>query len=415
MKRIIPFIAISSLVCLFACESTDDPGNKKLPEAKPIELRLGAKVDTDNSFAIDLFKTTYSASDEVNVFVSPLNVSMALNMTLNGAAGQTSEEMREALRASAYSTEQINEYSKSLREALMEVDPSTVLTIANSIWYRENFSVKNDFIKVNRNNYNAEIKPLDFSLPDAVKQINNWCAVQTNDKIKEILEEIPGDAMMYLINAVYFKGIWVSQFDKKDTKTEDFYPAEGSSIKVDMMRQEADFNYRSDENAGYLELPYGNNAFSMVLMLPHEGKTTGDILQYLSSDYWNDIMASMYGTKVNLRLPRFKTECQYKMQEKILPALGMNIPFTGMADFRGISETPLYISEVIHKTFVEVSEEGTEAAAVTSVGMILTSVEPAERQPIDYIVNKPFIFAIRENSTGIILFIGKIGKVSTGK
>jgi serpin B len=422
MERNIQLTALSFLVFLCACgsgDSSDNPsGYEELPEAEPIELRLGAKVDTDNSFAIDLFKATYASSVKPNVFVSPLSVSMALNMTLNGAAGETAEEMRTALRATDYSTGQINEYSKTLMEALPKVDPSTSLTIANSIWYREGYPVKDDFLQVNRDYYNAEIKSLDFTSPDALRQINQWCAVQTNDKIKEILENIHSEAMMYLINAVYFKGIWVSKFDKEATRTEDFYPATGSPLKVDMMRQEADFNYHSDENGGYLELPYGNNAFGMLLMLPHEGKTTDDVLEKLSGDYWNDIIRSMYGAKINLRLPRFKTECKYEMREKILSDMGMILPFTdgdGMADFSGISERPLVISEVIHKTFVEVNEEGTEAAAVTSVGMLGVADVPKERLPIDYIVNKPFLFAIRENSTGIILFIGKMGEVAAEK
>jgi serpin B len=342
MKRIIQLTALSFFLCTL-CTCGDDPlRNKILRDAKPIELRLAAKVDTDNFFAIDLFKAAYASSDEANIFVSPLSVSMALSMTLNGAGGETAEQMRTALRASGYSTDQINEYSKSLREALQEVDPSTSLTIANSIWYREGFPVKNDFINVNRDHYNAEIAALDFNSPNAVKQINQWCATQTNDKIKKIIDGgIPADVMMYLINAVYFKGIWVSRFDKKDTRTEDFYPASGSPLKVDMMYQQGDFNYYSDENGGYLELPYGNNAFSMILMLPHEGKTTDDILENLSSDYWNDIITYMYGEKVNLYLPRFKTECDYKMHEKILPDMGMIIPFTPGADFSGISEYSL--------------------------------------------------------------------------
>jgi serpin B len=411
MRRIAAFF--SSLAILFACES-NTPDHKELPEAKPVEIRLKAKVATDNSFALDLLKATCASSGETNVFISPLSVSMALNMTLNGAAGETAGQMKDALRASAYRMEQINEYSKSLMDALPEVDPSTQLTVANSIWYREGFAVKNDFIGINRENYSAEIRPLDFRLPDAVKQINNWCALQTNGKIKEIIASpLPGDALMYLINAVYFKGIWMSRFDKKNTREADFYPAGGAPLKVDMMCQEAGFNYCSDTQGGYLELPYGNNAFSMILMLPHEGKTADDLLRHLDSDSWNDALAGMYGTKVNLQLPRFRMECKYEMQEGILPEMGMILPFTPeAADFSGISETPLFISKVIHKTFVEVNEEGTEAAAVTSVEMGLGSPGPVEIKPVDYIVNRPFLFAIRENSTGVILFTGKIGAVT---
>ena len=404
------------LVALFtgftACDSDDNLGNKGsgLAKAEKIELRLNEKVKTDNSFAIELFKTTYALADEANVFVSPLSVSMALNMVLNGAEGETQTEMLTALRASGYSIEQINEYSQSLREALTGVDPSTSLTIANSIWYRNGFSVKNDFIKTNRHYYNAEVSALDFNSPIALSTINGWCAKQTNNKINEILQEIPVDAKMYLINAIYFKGIWVSRFDKKNTRQEAFYLAEGSSNLVDMMWQTESFNYHLDTNCAYLELLYGNQAFSMILMLPNDGKTTDDVINALTDKSWTESTERMHGQKVNIRLPKFKAECKYKMHEKILPEMGMNIPFTGFADFSGMSDVPLSISEVIHKTFVEVNEEGTEAAAVTSVGMVATSVI-GEPLIIDYIVNKPFLFAIRENSTGVIMFMGKMGKI----
>lgn len=410
MKKSILFTLIAGFAGLTACDSSDDLAKGNLPKAEKIELRLSEKIKTDNSFAIDLFKTTYALENETNIFVSPLSVSMALNMTLNGAVNETADEMLIALRAKGYTIEQINEYSKTLREALENVDPSTQLTIANSIWYKNDFTVKNDFIKTNQDYYNAEVTPLDFKSPEALTTINNWCAKQTKDKIKEILEEIPGDAVMYLINAVYFKGIWVSQFDKKDTNTETFYLPDGQTTQVDMMRQIADFNYHQDNNCEYLELPYGNDAFSMILMLPNEGKTMDETIEALDDESWSLITENMYGEKINICLPRFKAECKYQLAEEVLPEMGMKIPLSSDADFSGISESSLNISEVIHKTFIEVNEEGTEAAAVTSVGM-MESAGPGEPQIIDYIVNKPFLFAIRENSTGVILFIGKIGEI----
>lgn len=230
MKRAIQLVVFLSIACLFvSCDSDDVVNNQKLPEADPIDLRLGEKVGTDNLFAIDFFKTTCEYATDANVFVSPLSVSMALNMTLNGAMGETEKEMLEALRASDYSIDQINEYSQTLREALLAVDPSTELTIANSIWHRNTLPLENDFISVNQRRYNAEVKALDFSSPDALTQINNWCAKQTDDKITEIIEEISG--VLYLINAIYFKGIWVSKFDKSDTRKEDFYQTNGQKNK----------------------------------------------------------------------------------------------------------------------------------------------------------------------------------------
>ena len=434
-RKIISLALIALLPLFFACSSgTEDDivkpqnneniptpppdpdpnegtGNKELPDAKPIELRLTKKTETDNDFAFDLFKTTYQSDDNDNIFISPLSVSMALSMTLNGAKGVTLEEMKTALRAQGYSVDEINEYNKSLKKALMEVDETTDFTIANSIWYRNNITVYDDFISVNKDNNDAEIKPIDFTSPDAITQINDWCALHTKDKIKEVLTEIPGNALMYLINAIYFKGVWASVFDKENTKKEDFFTEEKVSTgKVDMMQQTDFFGYFEDEYCRYIRLPYGNKAFSMIVMLPEEGKIVNDIISNLDSKQWNNAMEYMSMNMVNLSLPRFKAECEYYMEKSILPEMGMITPFSGSADFSGIMNINSYIDKVIHKTFVEVNEEGTEAAAVTVVGMIDSSsgMDPVI---IDYKVNKPFVFAIRENSTGAVLFIGKMGKI----
>ena len=177
-----------------------------------------------------------------------------------------------------------------------------------------------------------------------------------------------------------------------------------------MMHQTQKFNYTADETASYLELAYGNQAFSMILMLPNEDKTTNELVNSLSNEKWQQITEHMSGREVNLTLPRFKMECEYALENNILPTMGMRAPFSSQADFSGISDVRLYISSVIHKTFVEVNEEGTEAAAVTAAEMTTTSIEPPSI-PVDYVVNKPFVFAIREKSTGVILFIGKAGEV----
>lgn len=412
-KTMLPCVWILLFTCFFACNSdNDNEHNGKLPDAEPIELRLKEKVESDNSFALDLFKTTYHSTSKENIFISPLSVSMALSMTMNGAKGVTLEEMKEALRTTGYSLEDINEYNRTLKDALVNVDKSTQLTIANSIWYRHDISVRNEFITVNKDNYDAEVKAQDFSSPDAVTKINGWCAEKTNDKIKEIIDQIPSNALMYLINAIYFKGIWVSQFDKKNTVSEDFYSEDRVSLgKVNMMHQTGAFEYYCDGYARYLRLPYGNNAFSMIVMLPEEDKTISEVILNLDQEHWNKAMEYMSGKEIKLSFPRFKTECEYQMQNSILPEMGMITPFTENADFTGMFENNnAHISRVIHKTFVEVNEEGTEAAAVTAVEMFESAgIEPAI---INYTVNKPFAFAICENSTGAILFIGKMGRVN---
>ena len=407
-------ILVLSFFGMISCDSdSDDDGRGYLSNAEPIVLELREKIVSDNTFAFDLFKTTYNFTKESNVFVSPLSVNMALSMTLNGAESTTLEEMQDALRVKNYSSDDINKYNKSLMEALVAVDKSTTLSIANSLWYHNAYTFKNDFISVNKNNYNAEIKALDFRSSNAVRQINDWVSDKTNKKIPEIIKELTPENVICLINAIYFKGIWREKFDKNRTKDEDFYSENGISMgKVKMMSQTHNFPYSEDENCGYLMLPYGNGAFSMIVMLPHKEKTIDDVISNLNDESWYDATIYMDRYEVNLRFPRFKAECSYDMHKDILPEMGMITPFSDEADFSGMTGNKLVkISKVIHKTFIEVNEEGTEAAAVTAVVGDVTA-GPPPGTIIDYVVNKPFAFAIRENSTGVILFIGKIGSVN---
>lgn len=402
------WMCIGIMALMGACTS-DQETPKPLTEAHPIILKKAEKVEKDNAFAFDLLQTTRKHVTEANVFISPLSVSMALNMTLNGAAGVTADEMKTALRETGYTMEDINEYSHSLREALLKVDPSTTIGMANSIWYKQGELVKEPFILANRTHYDAEVKAVDFSSPTTLPAINGWCAQKTNDKITKILDYIPGNAFMYLINAVYFKGIWVTQFKKSDTKRAPFRKADGTTQEVNMMAQKSTFGYTTDECCQYLEMDYGNKAFSMIVMLPNEGQTTRDVIEQLDNKHWSMIIKGIRPTQVSLRMPRFKTECKYGLEKKILPEMGMNVPFTETADFPGITDAAIFISRVIHKTFVQVDEEGTEAAAVTAVEMVKTS--SPSTTPINFHINKPFVFAIREKSTGVILFIGEIGEV----
>lgn len=403
------FIPLFFLI-LLSC-SSDDTRIPELPDAKPIVMKaqFEDKLKNNNEFAFDLFKATYKNENKTNLFISPLSVDMALGMTWNGAAGETKTEMQAALRNQGYTAEDINEYAKTLREALINADPSTKLAIVNSIWTRSGFNVEQPFIDVNKTNYNAEVKTLDFSSPNAVKEINNWCAKNTNNKIPEIIKTIPSDAVMYLINAIYFKGIWKYQFDKKDTQDLLFTKENGMTQNVKMMSQTENLAYSADENARYLEMPYGNKAFSMVIILPQPEKDLKNVIQNISSDSWNNATKNMQERTINLKLPRFKLECDYDMEKNILPDMGMKLAFNrSLADFTGIYKGgDLSISKVKHKTFVEVNEEGTEAAAVTSVEIIFTSTGKS----MDFLVNQPFLFAIKENSTGAILFIGKIGEI----
>ncbi|HET7733139.1 MAG TPA: serpin family protein [Paludibacter sp.] len=405
MKKLFQLFAI----ILFAagCSGQNDP--LPVPEdAKPIVLRVGLekRVTQDNEFAFDLFKKTIETSGETNVFVSPLSVSIALGMTWNGANGQTKTEMETALKMSGLSATDINDYYKVMQTKLPTIDPTTKLSLANSIWYREGYPVKTTFMQTNTNYFNAEVREIDFAQAWAKDTINNWCARKTNNLITNVLDEIPDNAVMYLINAVYFKGIWRKQFETKKTFETNFTNEAKLSVKVNMMYQKDTFNYAEDDKAQYLDMPYGNKAFSMTVILPNEGKTTADVLNNITVESWNNTLQSMTEQEMDVYMPRFKTKNKFLLNDE-LKKMGMKLAFDGPADFTGIANDDLLISRVIHDTYVEVTEEGTEAAAVTVVEIIKTSmpINPVFR------VNKPFIYVIREKSTGVILFIGKMGNV----
>jgi serine protease inhibitor len=406
MKKILIFAIL--VLGIVSCNDETEPASQLPPDAKPITLskELEKRVGQDNEFAFDLFRKVIDFSKETNVFISPLSVSIALGMTWNGAAGETKSEMESALKMSGMSVEEINEYYRILQTTLPTIDPTTKLTLANSLWYRSGFQVKSDFLNVNIDYFDAYVRELDFSKAWAVDTINQWCAKKTNNLIPSVLDNIPEDAVMYLINAIYFKGIWRHQFEKKNTTQADFTNEAGEKVKVNMMFQKDTFAYAEDEKAQYLDMPYGNKAFSMTVILPKNGNTTADLLKYLTVDQWNSILQNLSMREVEVYFPRFSSKNKFLLNDPLID-MGMKLAFTDNADFSNIVDENLFISRVLHNTYIEVTEEGTEAAAVTVVEIGYTSVPMI---PV-FQVNKPFLFVIRENSTGVILFIGKMGNM----
>ena len=409
MKRILTMLII--VLFTAGCTVQNEPATTPVPvDAKAIVLQTGLekRVTQDNEFAFDLLKKTISASGETNVFISPLSVSIALGMVWNGANGATKTGMETALKMSGMSVADINDYYKIMQSTLPTLDPTTKLSIANSLWYTAGFDVKPAFLKVNSDYFSAYIKQLDFSQSWAKDTINNWCAKKTNNLIKNPLDKISSDAVMYLVNAIYFKGIWRKQFETKNTQEANFTNELGNQVKVNMMYQKDTFTYAQDDYAQYLDMPYGNKAFSMTVILPNDGKSTSDVLNQLTSDTWNNMLQTMTSSVVKVFLPRFKNQNKFLLNDPLIN-MGMSQAFTDNADFTNIANAALKISRVLHDTYVEVTEEGTEAAAATIVEVGVTSVL---NPPIPvFRVNKPFLFVIREKSTGVILFIGKMGNV----
>ncbi len=382
-------------------------------EYTPIELNLKSQeiLQSSNEFGISLFKNIVSSSDEPgNIMISPLSVSQALGMTWNGARGATRDEMTEMMGFSVDNNTELNESNKTIREALLNADNCVETNIANSIWYRNTFQINQDFVDVDKKFYDAEVKALDFANTEGSKKtINSWVDDKTKGKITEIVDDITTDNIMFLINAVYFKGKWKYEFKKDNTVDEPFHFTDGKTESVKMMVQEADLDYFKTSNSQGVALPYGNGHFRMIILLPDEGVSLKDYVSGLDEATLSDNINSPHQNKVNVWLPKFKFECNLGLKEP-LKELGMKSAFIdGVADLSGMG-TPsnLVISKVKHKTFVEVDEEGTEAAAVTSVEVSLTSVSPGENSTIPFIVNRPFLFLIQEKDTGAILFMGQV-------
>lgn len=394
---------------IISCQSDDalpTPGER---EDIPLTRSEEEMTALGNKFAFNFFKTVSSNEKKENLFISPLSASLALAMTTNGAANNSLKEMKATLGFEEYSLEEMNGYYKKLVDGLLAVDNTTQLGIANSVWAHQGFPVEKDFIDVNKNMYNAEVRNLDFFSAGAVDIINGWCSDKTNQRIPKVIEEISGDARLFLINALYFKGIWKSRFDKANTRKGEFTTISGAKNNVDLMYQLCETPYTEGEGIQILELPYGNEAFSMVVLLPTEEYDVNHVMEQLTPENWDLWMKRLYTQTVDVKLPKFKLEYERKLNKDLME-MGMVEPFSPLsADFSKMSPQQLYIAFVQQNTFVEVNEEGTEAAAVTVVGMENTAA-PSEPQVIPFHVNRPFVFVIKEKSTGAILFMGKMGR-----
>ena len=405
-------LIFSGIFLFNACESNITGSDIGPSGELPRELAASEKalIEADQFFSYKLFrKTVEMDSESENLMISPLSISMALSMTLNGAQGQTYDDMREALYLSGMDMEEINETFQSLIELLSTVDPEVTFMIANSIWYRDGLPVEEDFLERVKTYYGAEVSGLDFNDPASVDIINEWVIQNTDGLIEEIVEEIPDDLVMYLINALYFQGDWLRQFDVENTQKADFNLETGETVEVEMMRQDGLFATYMSNEVQMIELPYGDSLFSMTVMMPADPNMPIDqfIEEEISAESLNTWRSnlSVDNREATVNLPKFELEYEIEYKD-ILKAMGMEIAFNEFeADFLGIADMRpknLYIDHVTHKTFIRVDEEGTEAAAVTSVGMIPTSMPP------QMIVNRPFVYIIYERVSGTNLFMGKV-------
>jgi serpin B len=372
------------------------------------ELRI---VEGANAFAFDLLReATRNLPSDSNAFLSPLSASMALGMTLNGANGQTWEEMRAALRLSELGEEEINTGYRDLIGLLLALDPGTEMRIANSMWARLELPLKQAFADAGRSYFDADVSTLDFESPDAVPTINSWVSDRTNGRIPKLLDNIGPDEVLFLINAIYFKGQWRSAFDRGDTQNEPFHGADGRDRNAFLMHQENPLPFCQTDDFQAVDLLYGNGAFAMSVLLPTAGRTAAGVLAGLDPAKWRTITECFSEADVTLTLPRFRLEYDRKLADD-LTALGMGIAFdesrADLSRIADVSPERLYITRVEQKTFVEVNEEGTEAAAATAVGVGVTSAPQVFTMRVD----RPFVFAIRERLSGTVLFLGLMNVV----
>ena len=339
--------------------------------------------------------------------ISPLSVSYALGMTYNGAAGTTLNAFEEVLHFNELTNQEVNETYKNLMEQLVTLDDNVEFSIANSIWYKLGFEVLSEFIETNQEYFDAAVEEIDFSDPQTLETINQWIEARTNGKIKDMLDYIPTNTVMYLINAIYFNAQWKYEFDKDKTHEDNFNLADGSIHPTDFMMVNGNFNYTTNDDFKAVELPYGDSAFSMVVMLPEGENKVDDIISKLDMENWDAWFNNSVMENVQVELPKFRYEFKDLLNEPLIN-LGLGIAFSGEADFTRINPLgSIFISRVIHQTFIDVQEEGTEAAAATIVEMRYESVIDT---PITFRVDRPFLYFIKENSTGAIIFIGKVGK-----
>ncbi len=401
VRRILVPVTLTAL----ACSDPNGPGETITSLPRPLTVAEKKLIGGSNAFAFDLLRQVNTAQRESNVFVSPLSASMALGMTTNGAAGTTYDAMHNTLRLGDASRQEVNEGYKSLIALLRGLDKSTDFRIANSIWYEKTFPFNDAFLAESKSFFDAEVKPLDFTDPSALTTINSWVKTSTNEKIPAILDEIDPAEVMFLINAIYFKGTWQKQFDKSKTAQAPFFALDGTTASVPLMHQSVPLRVAHTPAYTAVDLLYGNSAYAMTVVLPTPNVNVNTLTESLTGESWKALEESFSEHKSEFFFPRFQLTWKRLLNED-LRALGMGIAFDA-ADFTPMSPRgrELVITKVIQKTFVDVNEEGTEAAAATSVGIGLTSAPAAIR------VDRPFLFVIRERFSGTIMFMGKIVKL----
>ncbi len=402
-------IALVVFALAGGCNGPFGPSSDDAPPAQITELPRNltsgelASIHASNRFGFELLREVADDDRTGNLFLSPLSASMALGMTLNGADGATFDAMRAALRLDELPESEINASYEGLLDLLSELDPHVELAVGNAVWHRADMTVREAFRERVERHFGARVEELDFSDPDAVGIMNAWSRDVTRGRIDEIIDSpIPGNIVAFVMNAVYFKAGWTEPFDPERTRLEPFHRPDGSNAPVEFMVRDDTVSYYRGEDYDAVDLLYAGGAFSMTVVVPREGETDlAGLIEGLDLEGWNEMVSGLRTNRVQLWLPRFELEWEGILNDP-LKALGMGVAFQPGADFSRMFESGSpWIDEVKQKSFIRVDEEGTEAAAVTSVAM-------ATSLPRQLRADRPFLFALRERYSGTILFLGSL-------
>jgi serpin B len=413
MSRYLAALLISFALPLAGCALSTDEGKGPPPLLTELPRSLSAPetllIGASNQLGFDLLREARRAAPDSNLLLSPLSAAMALGMTLNGAAGTTLDSMRLALRLGSAPLADIDAGYRSLLDLLGGLDKSSEFQIANSLWADSGYPLLPMFLDAGRSSFDAEVRTLDLQAPATLGTINSWVNDKTKGKIPSILDYIRSDEVMFLINAIYFKGQWRLGFDPKLTRALPFHAADGSVQNVATMSGVAKpRGLGATASAELIELLYGNGAFAMTIVLPMAGHSLGELVDGLDAARFAEWTAAIHESEFGLLLPKFRLDYKRELKDD-LSALGMRIAFDAeQADFSrmaDVSQQRLFITRVTQKTFVDVNEEGTEAAAATSVGMGTTSA------PATIAVDRPFLFVLRERLSGTIFFLGQVNRI----
>lgn len=367
------------------------------------ESRLTAAY---TQFGFQLFSSLIEQDGTQNRMISPSSVAIALSMLYNGAGGSTQQAMAAVLNVEDLDLTTLNQANAALIDRLENADPTVKLAIANSLWGRQDVTFQPGFLQRNRDFYGAEVTSLDFSSPTAVSRINSWVSQNTAGKITEIIDQIDPQQILFLINAVYFKGSWATQFQPEQTREQPFYQLDGSAQPHPLMSQSGRFAYFENQQFQAVSLPYGNGRIVMDVLLPRPDSDLTELQANLTAENWQTWQQNLRPQEGSLSLPKFKLEYDRSLND-LLQTMGMAIAFDpNQADFSELSTLETHVDQVKHKTYIDVNEEGTEAAAVTSIGVRTTSI--SLDQPFQMTVDRPFFYAIRDTQTGMLLFMGTV-------